>query len=155
MPMDSKEKLKLSKKLDQLRGLLDDIMECANRSSEVDSQNFALARRGSNIEAARKIYHQRRARARHFSEQSLFGEPAWDMLLDIFIRQELGEVVSIKSACIGSMVPHTTALRWLNVLAAEGLVGLEDDPTDHRRRNVILTPRGAEAMANFLHEIEG
>lgn len=56
---------------------------------------------------------------------------------------------------VRSFRPPSAALRWLNVLSTEELVGLEGDPTDHRRKNVILPPRGAETMANFLYEIEG
>ncbi|UYV16626.1 MarR family transcriptional regulator [Porphyrobacter sp. ULC335] len=154
MPMNKAEDMNLFEHLEKIDVLIAEIKNYASRSIGIDEQVPSSARTGSAVDIALRIYRQRRARAKHFSVERLFGEPAWDMLLDLFIRQERGEVVSIKSACIGSMVPHTTALRWLNLLAMEGLVALEDDPADHRRRNVILSPRAIEAMANFLHEIE-
>ena len=154
MLMNEEEKRKLFDDLEHIRGLLHDIKKGADHEKEARPRHKALTRPGSNIDIARRIYSERRARAKHFSEQGLFGEPAWDMLLDLFIRQELGEIVSIKSACIGSAAPHTTALRWLNALAIDGLVRLEDDPFDQRRRNVSLTPLGTKAMKNFLAEIE-
>lgn len=56
----------------------------------------------------------------------------------------------MSSACIGSAAPATTGLRWLGVLADEGLIVRENDPEDHRRVLVRLTARGITAMERFF-----
>lgn len=103
---------------------------------------------------ARKIYALRRKRAAIFGNPDLFGEPAWDILLDLFIAQAESKDVSVSSACIGSAAPATTALRWLGVLVEEGLITRENDPQDNRRVLVRLTSAGLTAMTRFLETFE-
>lgn len=105
------------------------------------------------LQAAIYCYDARRTRERHFAGHLLFADPAWDILLDLFIHEARGELVSVKSASIGSGVPPSTALRWLKILEGEGLISSRDDPGDHRRRLVSLTPKGARTMIGCLAEI--
>lgn len=109
---------------------------------------------GSPVALARKAYALRRKRAHIFGNPDLFGEPAWDILLDLFIAQGDGKPVSVSSACIGSAAPATTGLRWLGVLADEGLIERESDCEDHRRVLVRLTPAGTAAMERFFEAFE-
>lgn len=103
---------------------------------------------------ARKAYSDRRKRAAIFGNPDLFGEPAWDILLDLFIAHADGKMVSVSSACIGSAAPATTGLRWLGILAEEGLVLRDKDPEDHRRVMVRLSDAGVIAMEQFFDSVE-
>ncbi|MEQ8412024.1 MAG: winged helix DNA-binding protein [Erythrobacter sp.] len=107
-------------------------------------------RRRTNAVAARRVYAARRRRGAIFGNPDLFGEPAWDILLDLYIAHAESKDVSVSSACIGSAAPPTTGLRWLGVLAKEGLVRREHDPDDQRRVLVRLTARGLEAMDRYF-----
>lgn len=62
----------------------------------------------------------------------LFGEPAWDMLLDLFVQQSQGRRVSITSLCLASAAPQTTALRSIGLMEAAGLIERAHSPSDHR-----------------------
>ena len=108
----------------------------------------------SHLALARKTYALRRKRASIFGNPDLFGEPAWDILLDLYIAAGEGKPVSVSSACIGSAAPATTGLRWLGVLADEGLVVREADAEDHRRVLVRLTPSGQAAMDRFFDAVD-
>lgn len=108
----------------------------------------------SRLALARKAYALRRKRASLFGNPDLFGEPAWDILLDLYIAAGEGKPVSVSSACIGSAAPATTGLRWLGVLADEGLVVRENDAEDHRRVLVRLTHSGQAAMDRFFDAID-
>lgn len=101
-------------------------------------------------EIAERTYRNRRRRAEIFADDTLFGEPAWDILLDLFVAAEKGKRVAVSSACIGAGVPNTTALRWLNVLETRGLVEREDDNRDARRSFVRLTTRGHTLMREYF-----
>jgi hypothetical protein len=101
-------------------------------------------------ELARQHYRHRRLRSKIFGNEALFGEPAWDILLDLFIAAKEKRKVSVMSACIGSAVPSTTALRWISALEREGLITREDDPDDARRTYVILTEPGYNAMIEYF-----
>ncbi len=104
---------------------------------------------------ARKAYALRRRRATIFGNPDLFGEPAWDILLDLYIAHAEGKAVSVSSACIGSAAPATTGLRWLGVLADEGFVARENDHDDQRRVMVRLSPSGLAAMEQFFDAVDG
>jgi hypothetical protein len=108
----------------------------------------------SHLALARKTYALRRKRAAIFGNLDLFGEPAWDILLDLFIAYAEGKPVSVSSACIGSAAPATTGLRWLGVLADQGLVVRENDADDQRRVMVRLTQAGRLAMERFFDAVQ-
>lgn len=103
-----------------------------------------------NAELAREIYATRRRRSAIFGDPELFGEPAWDILLDLYVAHAEGKPVSVSSACIGSAAPPTTGLRWLGVLAEHDLILREHDPDDQRRVLVGLTEAGLAAMDEFF-----
>ncbi len=113
-----------------------------------DEFQMRLARQ-SLAERAIWLYKQRRVRAKHF-EAELFGEPAWDLLLDLFVSECQGRDIQVSSACIASAVPATTALRWITILEQGGLLERFDDPRDRRRSMVRLTDAGRSAMINYL-----
>ena len=102
---------------------------------------------------AREAYAVRRRRSVIFKNDELFGEPAWDILLDLYIAHTESKPVSVSSACIGSAAPPTTGLRWLGVLAEHDLVLREHDPDDQRRVLVRLTEKGLAAMDNYFASV--
>ena len=142
--------------------LADELMVIANRlrsaaegvplPAEPEQQGPARQHRPSRnaIAMARRTYALRRKRAAIFGNAEIFGEPAWDIMLDLFVAEGEGKSVSVSSACIGSAAPATTGLRWLGVLAEEGLIVRENDPEDHRRVMVRLSPTGRAAMERFF-----
>ncbi|MCK0100592.1 winged helix DNA-binding protein [Qipengyuania sp. S6317L1] len=99
---------------------------------------------------AREAYAVRRRRSAIFENDELFGEPAWDILLDLYIANVENKPVSVSSACIGSAAPPTTGLRWLGVLSEQGLIAREHDPEDQRRVLVHLTDKGLAAMDEYF-----
>lgn len=99
---------------------------------------------------ARETYTIRRRRDRHLPGD-LFGEPTWDILLDLYVATRENRPVPTTSACIGANVPPTTALRWLRILETRGLVEREEDGRDGRRTFVRLSAHGLAAMDDWLH----
>lgn len=88
---------------------------------------------------AKWLYWSRGLRPETLSS-SLFGEPAWDLLLDLYIREKSGSRSSVTSACIGSRAPHTTALRHIEALRRSGWIKRIPDEADKRRFWLALTP---------------
>jgi len=102
---------------------------------------------------ARRLYLERRRREKHFgSDGGLFAEPAWDILLDLFIAYEEGKSQSTSMTCIGACVPQTTGLRWIALLEREGLVHSWPDQRDGRYRMLGLTPAGVGKMVRYLRD---
>lgn len=111
-------------------------------------QDLALAAYAENL------YQERRRRARHFP-QHLFAEPAWDILLDLFVNGVRNRAISITSACIAGGIPATTGLRWLGLLEKEGLLVRENNGGDARVTWVRLSDNGMNAMRGYLAEGSG
>ncbi len=100
----------------------------------------------------RRILRQRQLRARFF-DGDLFGDPAWDMLLDLTAARAEHTRVSVTSLCIASGVPPTTALRWIGQMTEAGLFQRVEDEADRRRAFVALTDKAADAMARYFAEL--
>ena len=101
---------------------------------------------------ARNIHRERSRRANYLPAE-LFGEPAWDILLDLAFAAKANELRSIKSACLSSQVPEATALRYIDQLVGFGLVERIDDKTDRRRKFLRLTTLGERKMEEFLASV--
>jgi len=101
------------------------------------------------LELAKREYADRRRRTKFFDAE-LFGEPAWDILVDLFIATKINKQVSVTSACIGAQVPATTALRWITVLESQGLLTRENDPNDARRAFLRLTSAAYNKLVDYF-----
>jgi hypothetical protein len=97
---------------------------------------------------ARHLLAERREREDTLGD--LFGEPAWDMLLDLFAAHEEQVKISVSSLCIAAAVPSTTALRWISVLHERGHLIRRGDPRDGRRVWVELSPATFGSMKSLL-----
>lgn len=102
------------------------------------------------VRLAEALLRIRRLRETHF-DANLFADPAWDMLLDLFIQRSKGRRVAVTSICIASHVPPTTALRWLAIIEERGWVSREVDPSDRRRVFVGLSRQGEIALSKYLN----
>lgn len=86
----------------------------------------------------------------HFFGASLFADPAWDILLELYAA-ELGQRrITVGSLGVGAAVPATTALRWMKVLETKGMICRAADHRDGRRVFVALTPEGLRALEQFF-----
>lgn len=103
------------------------------------------------VERAESLYRERRRRDSELGRtRELFGEPSWDILLDLFIARGRARPVSVSSACIASSTPQSTALRYVGVLEKVGLVRRAKDPRDARRQYLELTDIGLSKMTAYL-----
>lgn len=93
----------------------------------------------SAVATAKTMYAFRRRRDIKFEGLALFEDPAWDILLAIYIDEADGRLVSVSSACYASHVAPTTALRWIARLEQTGALERTDDPHDRRRSYLRLT----------------
>jgi len=100
-------------------------------------------------QVVRQIIANRQARARFF-DPALFGDPAWDMLLDLTAAHGEGAQVSVTSLCIAAGVPATTALRWLTQMVESGIFVRVPDPADRRRAFIALSDRAIAAMSGYF-----
>lgn len=116
----------------------------------VGSDSIADAADAPRLAAiARAEYASRRRRDAQF-DADIFAEPAWDMLLDLYVQRYQGREVSIHSLCIAAAVPPTTALRWIGKLESLGFIDRRPCPHDARVIYATLSARGLAMMERYL-----
>lgn len=121
------------------------IFRWPNALTRVERNAFNLAVK------ARAVYQRRRLR-REFIPPQFLAEPAWDMLLELFMQFAGGAKVSVSSLCIASDVPASTALRYLTQMEEAGLIKRIASQYDKRVTFVELTDQGVVAMGCCLEK---
>ncbi|WP_309659317.1 MULTISPECIES: hypothetical protein [unclassified Sphingomonas] len=104
------------------------------------------------LNRARALIEQRRLR-RRFLPEELFHEPAWDMLLALYVASHDHRVMNVKTLVSSADAPVTTSQRWIEHLAKLGLVRRMVDPIDRRRIEVSLSDDGRRAIEAYLAAI--
>lgn len=150
----------------ELRSLAANLLRVAN---EIESENveeivasararpadeaWANVNRELILTKTIELYKERRRRIKHFPSD-LFGEPAWDILLDLFSARLQNKQISVTSACLASSVPNTTGLRWLSELEELGFIERINSEADRRVSWVKLTDSANTSMLEYLNSIE-
>lgn len=131
--------------LDTLRSILFKDDGAPFKAKAVDQNNA----REKGIAVARRMYKFRRRREERFSQLfgfGLFADPAWDLLLDLYIHSAEAQEVSVSSACLGAAAPETTALRYVGELERMGLIERHRHAADKRVQLVRLTSKALVLM---------
>ena len=97
-------------------------------------------------ESRLKLIHRRKDEL----EACASHDPVWTLLLDLYLHAGRGKDVGVKSACVGSGAPKTTALRHLASMADAKIVFYASDPSDQRKRIVRLSDWGARLVQRYL-----
>lgn len=118
--------------------------------SEVD-QDGPLSRE-TLVSRARIVLHNRRARARHF-KRTLFGEPAWEVLLALYIAEDSGARQTLGRLADQTETPLSTVIRWIDFLEIDRLVERVPHPNDKRVVFVRMLEKGRMAMDRYLSEM--
>lgn len=109
-----------------------------------------IERNAMNLAWEAKFIYSRREERRHHLPARLLGEPAWDMLLELFAQYAGGAKVSVTSLCLASNVPVTTALRYIDELEGSGMIEKEPSKSDRRVTYIGLSRDGILAMGTLL-----
>ena len=121
------------------------LLKAKAQGDSISSSPARIAAMDSNIDFARQILRRRTERDQIFGS-GLFGEPIWDMMLDLFVHME----VSVSSLCIAARIPSTTALRYISAMEQRGMIERKKDRNDNRRSLLSLSPPWHRKMDQLL-----
>ena len=82
--------------------------------------------------------------------EAIFSDPAWDMLLDLFVAKMEARRVTKSNAYLASGVADATAHRHATKLMEAGWVRQARDPIDRRRIYIDLEDAAAERIGKWL-----
>jgi DNA-binding MarR family transcriptional regulator len=98
---------------------------------------------------AERLYQDRRRRAEYFPA-GLFGEPAWDLMLALFVAREEGRRLSIAEAYEAAAVKPAAGRRLLAKMEQVGLVSRSGGQEDRRKHYVGLSQNAHERLSDYL-----
>lgn len=107
-----------------------------------------IANRKTLIELARHTFMARRARSR-FIGGAMFGEPAWDMLLALYVTESSSRQTITRLTEL-SGVPATTALRWIEHLISQGFARRRPHITDGRVTFIEISDKGRNSLDAYF-----
>ena|SRR5579875_3880372 len=100
------------------------------------------------LRAARDMVDAR-ARRRELFPQTLFGEPAWDILLHLYAGPPSADIAALS---VAAGAPVTTIERWMTFLQAQGYVRPSDDRSPETAV-FRLAEKAIRALDIYLAEI--
>jgi len=103
---------------------------------------------------ARLVLSSRLTRERYF-RRDLFGEPAWEILLALYVIEDSGARFTISKLAECISAPLSTVVRWVKTLEEQSLVSRVNHPTDRRIIFVRLLDKGRKALDDYLSAISG
>jgi DNA-binding MarR family transcriptional regulator len=129
-------------------------VEFGGRADRLARQT-SLSAHATNRDAsdiARQLLAQRSARFDYLPAE-LFHEPAWDMLLALFVAHEERQTMNVKTLVGSANAPVTTSQRWIDHLHKLKLIDRVIDPTDRRRMEISLSDTGHAAVLAYLQRL--
>lgn len=100
-------------------------------------------------EIVSQIIRARRARAELF-RPDLFSDPAWDMLLVLFVASVREQIVTATELANATATSIPSAVRWIDVLQRDGLLQRKPEPASLGPDIVELGGRGMEAICDWI-----
>ncbi|MEH6756236.1 MAG: hypothetical protein V7676_01845 [Parasphingorhabdus sp.] len=80
----------------------------------------------------------------------LFADSCWNMCLDVYICDLKDKQITVSSIAHSSGIPMTTAMRYINVMSAEGLLKKSPNPSDHRMIFISSTDICKDKISTIL-----
>lgn len=102
-------------------------------------------------EIVSQIICARRARTGLFRPE-LFSDPAWDMLLVLFLAKAREQLMTVLELAEATATPVSTTVRWVDLLKRDGLVERDPDPAAARNDGAELSVRGTAAIYQWLED---
>ena len=102
----------------------------------------------TRLARAQSILRMRQSGERLLS-RAIIGEPAFDLLLCLYVRPGHAET-SLSSLASSAGIPNSSALRWILHLADKGLVLRSESKSDRRAICIQLAPSGRALVDEIL-----
>ena len=108
----------------------------------------------TELDRARALLRQQRTRAAAFTPvRGLFQDPAWDILLGLFVAYEEGAPLTIDAVRITTGLSDVAIRRWMLALEHSGLITCWPQDAAMEKRSIGLSDHALTMMLRFLQDI--
>lgn len=101
---------------------------------------------------ARFLLDARQGRTAHFSP-AMFGEPAWDLLLALYMTQADVPAPAVSSLAKTAGIAITTAFRWIDYLEEKQLIERQRSSADGRALTIVLSNDGRARLEGYFADV--
>jgi DNA-binding MarR family transcriptional regulator len=116
------------------------------------SDDTVTAEQSEKLASIARLLIQSQLRRRRMLPGIEFDQPAWDMILYLYVASVEKRRVSVTSLRVAAGVPKTTALRWIRDLVEAGHFVRLKDCQDGRRCHFDLSPALRQTVEVLLSE---
>jgi len=102
--------------------------------------------------AARFLLEARQGRLEYFSP-AMFGEPAWDLLLALYVTQPDVPAPPVSSLAKIAGIAVTTAFRWIEYLEEKRLIERQRSSDDGRALTIALSEDGRRRLEGYFADV--
>lgn len=146
---------RLVRAAERMARLAQEISERGNPEADALPAAESVAERPSHPPPERLLDASRQAVSAHlaqpdFGVSSIFRNPEWILMLELFAAGRTGVAVSVKSASLTLGGSPSSANRTLLDLERLGLIASASDEKDARRRLLTLTDRAESILYAYL-----
>lgn len=128
----------------------------ANSNSQIGNEELVLQenlKTADLIDRAQKYLRWGRRKSEALDAgNGLFTDSCWNMCLDIYICGLKEERVTVSGIAHSSGIPMTTAMRYINVMAEQGLIQKTQNPADNRMTFVSVSPDCMNKINDLLSD---
>ena len=100
------------------------------------------------VQLVSHVVHARRTRSDFFAPE-IFSDPAWDILLVLFLAKVRGEGMTLDQLAKAAGSSISASVRWIHIMDRAGLVQWRCDPSGGENKMVELATRGWSAMVQW------
>jgi DNA-binding MarR family transcriptional regulator len=125
------------------------ILTTAQPSEEAENDQLGG---GNLLPVAKFSLLARQSRTAHFA-RSMFGEPAWDLLLAIYVSEATDRPPTVTDAANMADIPLSTVSRWIQFLEERGLIDRRRSGKDGRASIVTLSKQGRASLEAYFVDL--
>jgi hypothetical protein len=126
-----------------------DAIDLQMRKLIEDAERAVAMHHADLTDFARQILAGRKQRERFF-DPVLFSNPAWDLLLHLYVATAEGGGMSVPDYCANSSTPTGVVLRWLDYFRQEDMVGDTTDPERTDQTSIRLSDTTLMEVSAYL-----
>ena len=104
------------------------------------------------VKLAKRIRDMRKTRDRFF-DQDMFGEPAWEIILALYLSDAEGYRLKVTDLVNESRASASTALRWIDRFQELGLIHRRENPLDRRSHFLEMPTDSLRKITALLETI--
>ena len=101
---------------------------------------------------AEVTFRRRILRSQILDGSEHFGEPAWDILLDLFIHEAKDQRLSMSALCVTAAIPTSSAMKLIQRMCDDGILQRSPDTADGRRSLINIAPTVAHRLRAYFAE---